>query len=135
MESNRYMIGNLVLINNKVHRIEVITETEVTAKNISTGYISVYPWSEVKGIRLDDYFFEKNGYSLSEPYEDRHERIVTHIIPDDGYGPAVTKYEPIMPNSLETEYCLTGIIIRNIHDFQNLLNICCCPDIADKIIA
>lgn len=107
----------------------------MTAKNVESGYLSVHPYSDIKDIPLDDEFFRVNEYHISEPHKEG-DKLVYHIISNDYFGPAVTKYEPKFPNIRDgVEYCITGIIIRTVDEFQNLMNICHCQNIADKIIA
>jgi hypothetical protein len=134
-EDKKFMIGNLVKINNKIHKITLISESDITARDIESGDLSVYTYDQITPIRLSDDFFRDNGYIFDNRYSDRHERYVTHIVPGEYAGPAVTKYEYESLSSQETEYCVTGIIIRTIDEFQNIMNICHCSFISDKIIA
>lgn len=133
----KYMTGNWIKgPDGKVARIYSIDDDGVRAKPIDQFAAVHMKFADISCIRLDDDFFVRNGYTIDKPYTDSYERYVQHIVANNGIGPAVTKYTAQFGrlwSGDEVEYCVTGIIIRTIDEFQNIMNICRCEDIADKV--
>ena len=129
----RFMLGNLVMINGKVNRVvSVNNDSWISAVDTETELESTYGYDMIRPIALNDSFFTDNGYEFDVMHDDKDGKI-TNIIPGDHTGPAVTKYEFEPWHHRETEYCVTGIIVRTVDEFQNIMNVCGCQDIADKI--
>ena len=131
IEAKRYMNGNIVSYNGNLCRVIGSEEEYLYVKYIDDGTETTVLETTVQNIPLNDKFFVDNGYGISDVYEEGTRKI-QHIIPFDGFGPAITKYADETVNGAH-EYCIAGIIIRTVDDFQNLMNICKCYSISDKI--
>ena len=133
----KYMTGNWIKgPDGKVSRIYSIDDDGVHAKPIDQFDAVHMKFADISGIRLDDDFFIKNGYTIDEGYDEDQERHVQHIVAGDYIGPSVTKYSKLFGHlwsGEDVEYCITGIIIRTVDEFQNLMNICHCENIAEKV--
>ena len=137
MNKTKYMCGNWVK-DDEGTIFQVVGVNSIEADVRPRDWFAAFrrKFSTLKGIPLDDDFFVRNGYTIDEPCKDGYERYVQHIVASDGIGPAVTKYTAEFGrlwSGDEVEYCVTGIIIRTIDEFQNIMNICGCEDIADKV--
>lgn len=135
----RFMLGNLVMHKNDgVCRIMNITDDLLCLKKCSDGFMLYSRYDEIEGIPLSDKFFLDNDYGITTPQKESYGRTVQSIISMDGIGPAVTKYTREDGFATyyedEVEYCITGIIIRTVDDFQNIMNVCGCRRISDNIV-
>lgn len=134
----RFMLGNLVLYRkNEVCRVMSIADDVMCLKKTSDGYMLYARYAEIESIPLSDKFFLGNDYVMTQPQKDGYGRVSINIVPMDGFGPAITKHmneDGFAPYTTDyIEYCITGIIIRTIDEFQNIMNICGCQNIADKV--
>ncbi len=141
METNkRLMLGNLVKYRKtETCKIVNIADDVVCLRKCSDGFMTYARYDDIECIPLTDKFFLCNDYGISHPVRYKGGgRLVSHIVPMDGFGPAITKYTIDDINDLsfyenEIEYYITGIMIRTVDDFQNIMNICGLCEIADKI--
>lgn len=141
-QTKRFMLGNIVLIDGKYPcEIKEIGKDAVNVKPlVETPYGDEFDvgYDFIGRIPLTDSFFADNEYKISEPIDYVYGIKMQHIVAKDGIGPAVTKYTTDTFCSLmqpgEVEYCITGIIIRTVDDFQNIMNVCGCGGISDKVL-
>lgn len=132
--ANKYNVGNLVEDGdrNVVRLIESHMGGTYKAKRgeefISLNEDAIYP------IWLNDEFFTNNGYHKSALYEEPGGTSSVLFVANDGYGPAITKrFSHWGTMVADPEYSIAGIIIRSVADFQNLMALCHCGSIADKV--
>ena len=132
MEENKhFMIGNLV--RNKITN-EVIKITSIDEDGVFDENSCYYVYNSIEKIPLTDEFFKNNAYHFETLKKKDNGRVVTIISTENYIGPAITKYESdIFSTYSPTEYCIAGIIIRTVDEYQNLMNICRCSFISDKI--
>jgi hypothetical protein len=91
--------------------------------------------SNVKSISLRDDFFFRNDYMITKWNTEKNGECWCSIIRKDFYGPAITKRKiNHLSDDNEVEYAVTGIIVRTVDEFQNLMNVCGCQDIANNLI-
>ena len=77
-------------------------------------------------IPLTDAFFERNEFNFFDCADDSQS-----ILAKDNKGPATTK---TTNDDGTIEYCITGIIVRSVDEWQNIMHICGCSDIADGVV-
>ena len=134
----KYMNGNLVRHEGQVHRIKTSTSRYVTLEDVFIDALNEYDEPaiyyktlederEIEDIPLSDEFFINNDYKFDKRTE--------LFIASDGFGPAIKKS---IHNdyfcSDRVEYSVAGIVIRTVDEFQNLMNVMHCEEIADKIV-
>ena len=66
----------------------------------------------------------------------RHQTICSYdgsqsILAKDNKGPATTRR---MDDKGFPEYSITGIIVRSVDEWQNIMHVCGCSDIADSVV-
>lgn len=124
------MIGNVVRVNDNTVKICGIGENDVTVR-MADGTSLTIEYEKVKDIPLSSEFFKQNGFVfISHVYTYGDE--IHSVMYKDYTGPSTTITKKKISNI--PEFSVTGIIVRTVNDWQNIMNICGCEYIADSIL-
>ena len=130
MELKHFMLGNWVSVDGipyaQPFRIANLTEKGVVIENENGRHQTICSYDVLNKIPLTDDFFKRNEFNF---YDNRDGS--QSILAKDNKGPATTR---ITHEDGTVEYCITGIMIRSVDEWQNIMHICGCSDIADSVI-
>lgn len=148
--SKNFMVGNFVRDNGEYFIITHVEKDdsnhEIVDYNLhmrkwivdekrASGVTAFAKASNVKSISLCDDFFFRNDYMITKWNTEKNGECWCSIMRKDFCVPAITKRKiNYWSGDNDVEYAVAGIIVRTVDEFQNLMNVCGCQDVANNLI-
>ena len=130
MEIKHFMLGNWVSVDCIPYahpfRIANLTEKGVVIENENGRHQTICSYDVLNKIPLTDDFFKRNEFTFYDNSDGSQS-----ILAKDNKGPATTRR---MHDKGFPEYSITGIIVRSVDEWQNIMHVCGCSDIADSVV-